>query len=151
MCANAFEHLDSQGVHRKPLNSRCSTKWNAMQTLEPSPKAAPGFVSRVNDAADSGLSTDSEDPRWLLALRIAASGSLGRSELLSDFLLYIVDRCVRGRTEEITEQRIGVIVFGRAEHYDPTEDNIVRSYARKLRKRIAEYWASEGRKETLRL
>jgi hypothetical protein len=122
-----------------------------MQTLEPSPKAAPGLVSRLNDAADVGLSTDTEDPRWLLALRIAGSGSLGRSELLSDFLLYIVDRCVRGRTEEITEQRIGVTVFGRAEDYDPTDDNIVRSYARKLRKRIEEYFSSEGREETLRL
>jgi hypothetical protein len=122
-----------------------------MQTLEPSPKAAPGFVSRLDDAADVGLSTDLEDPRWLLALRIAASGSLGRSELLSDFLLYIVDRSIRGRTEEITEQQIGVIVFGRAEDYDPTDDNIVRSYARKLRKRIEEYFSSEGRKETLRL
>jgi hypothetical protein len=122
-----------------------------MQTLEPSPKAEPGFVSRLDHAVDVGLSTESEDPRWLLALRIATSGSLGRSELLSDFLLYIVDRCIRGRTEEITEQRIGVTVFGRAEDYDPTDDNIVRSYARKLRKRIEEYFSLEGRAETLRL
>ncbi len=122
-----------------------------MQTLEPSPKAAPGFASRLDPAVDAGLSTESEDPRWLLALRIATSGSLGRSELLSDFLLYIVDRCIRGRTEEITEQRIGVTVFGRAEDYDPTDDNIVRSYARKLRKRIEEYFSLEGRAETLRL
>ncbi len=84
-------------------------------------------------------------------MRIAASRSLGRSGLLSDFLLYIVDRCVRGRTDEITEQRIGVIVFGRAEGYDPNDDNIVRSYARKLRKRIEEYFAAEGHAERLRL
>jgi hypothetical protein len=122
-----------------------------MQTLEPSPKAAPGFVSRLDGVLDAELPVDAEDPRWLLALRIAASGSLGRSSLLSDFLLYIVDRCIRGRTEEITEQRIGVIVFGRAEDYDPNDDNIVRSYARKLRKRIEEYFATEGREESLRL
>jgi hypothetical protein len=122
-----------------------------MQTLEPSPKAATGFVSRPDGLQDLGLSTFAEDPRWLLALRIAASGSLGRSELLSDFLLYIVDRCIRNRTDEITEQRIGVTVFGRAEDYDPTDDNIVRSYARKLRKRLEEYFSSEGREETLRL
>lgn len=122
-----------------------------MQTLEPSPKTAPGFVSRLDGVVGVVTPIDAEDLRWQLALRIAASGSLGRSELLSDFLIYIVDRCIRGRTDEITEQRIGVIVFGRTEGYDPNDDNIVRSYARKLRKRIEEYFAAEGREETLRL
>jgi len=122
-----------------------------MQTLEPSPKAAVGFAPRSDGAAGAGVSFDTEDRRWQLALRIAASGSLGRSGLLSDFLLYIVDRSIRGRTDEISEQRIGVTVFGRADDYDPNDDNIVRSYARKLRKRIDEYFATEGREETLRL
>jgi hypothetical protein len=122
-----------------------------MQTLEPLPKAAPGFVPRLDGALGVGSPIDEEDPRWQLALRIAASRSLGRSELLSDFLIYIVDRCIRGRIDEITEQRVGVIVFGRAEGYDPNEDNIVRSYARKLRKRIEVYFATEGCEEILRL
>src|SRR6202789_3432688 len=119
-----------------------------MQTLEPSPKAAVGFAPRTDGV---GTAINTEDRRWQLALRIAASGSLGRSGLLSDFLLYIVDRSIRGRTDEITEQRIGVTVFSRAEGYDPNDDNIVRSYARKLRKRIDEYFATEGSDETLRL
>jgi hypothetical protein len=84
-------------------------------------------------------------------MRIASSGSLGRSQLLSDFLLYIVDRSIRGRTDLITEQQIGVIVFGRTEDYDSSDDNIVRSYARKLRKRIDEYFATEGQNESLRI
>lgn len=79
------------------------------------------------------------------------SRSLGRSQLLSDFLLYIVERSIQGRHGEITEQQIGVAVFGRAEDYNSNDDNIVRSYARKLRKRIDDYYASEGREETLRL
>jgi hypothetical protein len=91
------------------------------------------------------------DPRWQLVRRIAASGSLGRSRLLAEFLLYIVDRHIRDRTDEITEQQIGILVFGRAEGYDSNEDNIVRSYARNLRKRIEEYFATEGKEEPLRL
>ena len=122
-----------------------------MQIPAPSTKPAVGFVPRLPGALSSGLLTNADDLRWQLALRIAASGSLGRSQLLSDFLLYIVDRCIRGRTGEITEQQIGVIVFGRAEDYDSNEDNIVRSYARKLRKRIDEYFSTEGQGETLRL
>lgn len=122
-----------------------------MQILEPSPKVATGFAPQLPDFASAGFQLNAEDPRWQLALRIAASGTLGRSQLLSDFLLYIVDRSIHGRTDQITEQQIGVIVFGRTEDYDSNEDNIVRSYARKLRKRIEEYFATEGSKETLRL
>ncbi len=122
-----------------------------MQILEPSPRAAVGFVPRLPVAAGAGFQINADDARWQLTLRIAASGSLGRSQLLSDFLLYIVDRSIRGRTDQITEQQIGVAVFGRTEDYDSNDDNIVRSYARKLRKRIDEYFTAEGQDETLRL
>ena len=123
-----------------------------MQILESSPRSTAGIAPRLSGKIDGELHTDeAEDDRWQLALRIAASGSLGRSQLLSDFLLYIVDRSIRGRTDEITEQQIGVSVFGRPEDYDSNDDNIVRSYARKLRKRIEEYFATEGQEETLRL
>ncbi len=122
-----------------------------MQILEPSSKAATGFAPRLVGATSIGFQINAEDPRWQLAMRIAASGSLGRSQLLSDFLLYIVDRSIRGRIDQITEQQIGVTVFGRTEDHDSNDDNIVRSYARKLRKRIDEYFATEGQKETLRI
>jgi hypothetical protein len=121
-----------------------------MQIVEPSPKAAAGFAARLPNGA-AGSHGNADDPRWQLALRIAASGSLGRSQLLSDFLLYTVDRSIQGRIDEITEQQIGVIVFGREQAYDSNDDNIVRSYARKLRKRMEEYFATEGRDELLRI
>lgn len=93
----------------------------------------------------------SDDPRWQLAERIAKSRSIGRSQLLSKFLLHICIRHLRDETSELTERRIGVEVFGRTEHYDSTDDNIVRNYARILRKRIDEYFATEGWNEELRL
>lgn len=68
-----------------------------------------------------------------------------------DFLLYVVDRHIHDRSDEITEQQIGVLVFGRPEGYDTNEDNIVRSYARNLRKRIEEYFSKEGTGESLLL
>ena len=122
-----------------------------MQILEPSTKIAGGLGFRRSDMRGDGLQANAEDSRWQLARRIAASGSLGRSRLLADFLLYIVDRHIRDRADEITEQQIGVLVFGRAEGYDANDDNIVRSYARNLRKRIDEYFATEGKEETLLL
>ncbi|MCU1323435.1 MAG: hypothetical protein JWM43_3084 [Acidobacteriaceae bacterium] len=122
-----------------------------MQTLGPSQKISTGFVLRSPDADVTNAHSHAEDPRWQLAQRIAASGTLGRSRLLADFLLYIVDRHIRDRADEITEQQLGVLVFGRAEGYDASEDNIVRSYARNLRKRLDEYFATEGKEENLLL
>jgi hypothetical protein len=122
-----------------------------MQILETSRKIAAGFAPRPPSVGTTDLHAHVEDPRWQLARRIAASGSLGRSRLLAEFLLYIVDRYIRDRTDEITEQQIGILVFGRAEGYDSNDDNIVRSYARNLRKRIDEYFLTEGKEEPLRL
>jgi hypothetical protein len=91
------------------------------------------------------------DRRWLLAQRIAASSSFARSTLLANFLLYVCDRALSGRTEEISEHQIGVHVFGRRPGYNPSEDNIVRSYARQLRQRLDHYFETEGKQEELRL
>lgn len=121
---------------------------SALPVLELPPKAAR-IAPRLSIAGVNHQ--HSEDPRWQLAQRIAASESIGRSKLLADFLLYIVDRHIRDLADEITEQQIGVLVFGRAEGYDSNEDNIVRSYARNLRKRIDEYFATEGCSEPLLL
>ncbi|HEY6848919.1 MAG TPA: hypothetical protein VI320_22300 [Terracidiphilus sp.] len=115
---------------------------STMPVLEPAPRF-PRIAPRLSIA--NGLHVHADDPRWQLAQRIAASESIGRSRLLADFLLYIVDRHIRNLTDEISEQQIGVLVFGRAEGYDSNEDNIVRGYARNLRKRLDEYFVTEGR------
>jgi hypothetical protein len=92
-----------------------------------------------------------EDPRWQLAQRIAASATFAKSSLLSGFLLYICERALTGRIDEISEHKIGVHVFGRRPGYNPSEDNIVRNYARQLRQRLDHYFEAEGKSEELRL
>jgi len=144
-------HLQTIHPGRLRFDPTKENSTGILQILEPTSKTAVGLPHRLPDAADRGPHLSADDQRWQLALRIAVSRSLGRSQLLSDFLLYIVERSIQGRRGEITEQQIGVAVFGRAEDYNSNDDNIVRSYARKLRKRIDDYYASEGREETLRL
>jgi hypothetical protein len=92
-----------------------------------------------------------DDPRWTLAQRVAAGPHLARSPLLSKFLLFVVAETLEGRESEITEHQIGVQVFDRRPGYRTVEDNIVRNYARQLRKRLAEHFASEGSSEPLRI
>jgi len=93
----------------------------------------------------------SDDPRWQLAQRIAGSTSFSKSALLSKFLLYVCDRALNGKTDEISEYQIGIHVFARRPGYSPGEDNIVRNYARQLRQRLDHYFEEEGKSESLRL
>jgi hypothetical protein len=92
-----------------------------------------------------------EDRRWQVAQRVVASKSFAKSALLSNFLLYVCDRALTGRTEEISEHQIGVHVFSRRQGYNPGEDNIVRNYARQLRQRLDHYFEEEGKSEELRI
>jgi len=88
---------------------------------------------------------------WQLALRVAASKGLCKSDLLQNFFLYVCEKQLMGSSHEITEQRIGTLIFNRAADYNPGEDNIVRSYARLLRKRLDEYFKGGGCEEPLRV
>lgn len=110
-------------------------------------------------AADSLIHAESlweplclaEDPRWQLAQRIVASKSFAKSAFLSKFLLYVCDRALTGKTDEISENQIGVHVFLRRPGYNPGEDNIVRNYARQLRQRLDHFFEEEGKFEELRI
>ncbi|MBI4892053.1 MAG: hypothetical protein HY821_15615 [Acidobacteria bacterium] len=82
-----------------------------------------------------------------LALRIAASRAFGRAARLRELLLDIVEHA--SQPELLTEQHIGVRVFGRPEGYNPADDNIVRAAARQLRAKLKEYFEGEGCDETI--
>lgn len=92
-----------------------------------------------------------DDPLWELAQRVVAGPHFARSPLLSKFLLFVVAETLEGRADEITEHQIGVQVFDRPADYRTLEDNIVRNYARQLRKRLAEYFADQGSSEPVRI
>jgi hypothetical protein len=86
---------------------------------------------------------------WALVERIVASPQLKRAARLREFLLYVGQRSLKDGLEQIHEQEIGCKVFGRAADYDTSLDNIVRVNASELRKRIEDYFESDGASETL--
>jgi hypothetical protein len=104
-----------------------------------------------NDEPWSNASRLEDDPRWQLTQRVVESAQFNKSPRLSSFLLYIVAKSLEGRQSEITEQQIGVHVFGRPLGYRTVDDNIVRNYARQLRKRLTDYFAAEGIDQALRI
>lgn len=92
-----------------------------------------------------------EDERWKVALRVAASPEFSKSARLRDFILYVCEKALSGRSDEIREQPIGAEVFNRKPDYNPGEDNIVRVEARELRKRLDRYFTGKGACEPFRI
>src|SRR5258707_219359 len=81
--------------------------------------------------------------------RLLSSSGFTRNERMSRFLRFLVERHLQGRDDEIKESVIAVEVFNRKPDYDPKQDSIVRTEAGRLRARLAEYYAAEGRAEPI--
>ena len=86
------------------------------------------------------------DVRWAVVERVGASAAFRRSSRSRELLLFICERSLQG-TGDLREQDIGCGVFGRKPDYSTGEDNIVRVEMRMLRKRLDEYFRSEGKEE----
>ncbi|MBV8476782.1 MAG: hypothetical protein JOZ36_08960, partial [Acidobacteria bacterium] len=80
---------------------------------------------------------------------ILVSAGFGKAKQLRTFLKFLVEKALAHELDELKEYSIAVQVFGREDSFDPTTDNIVRVEARRLRTRLAEYYASEGRFDPL--
>jgi hypothetical protein len=96
---------------------------------------APGFASERREAL----------------ARVLSSRHFEKAPLLSAFLSYVCEAAFDNDTARVTEQAIGVKVFRRPEGYDPGEDNIVRNYARQLRRRLEMYYQNEGSLDAVRI
>lgn len=81
--------------------------------------------------------------------RVLASPGFARNERMSRFLKFIVEQQLNGRESELKESIIGIEVFGRRPGFDPQQDSTVRSEAARLRARLAEYYAADGRGDSL--
>jgi len=91
------------------------------------------------------------DPRWQLLSRILLTEPFQKSHRLPALLCYLAEHSIRGRLENLTEQRIGIAVFGKPAGYSPAEDSSVRVHVRQLRLRLHEYFDREGRDEPTRV
>ncbi len=95
------------------------------------------------------LSVMSRQERVALLERVAGSQHFRRATRLRDFLLFVGRHSIESDAVTIHEQEVGTTVFGRAEGYDTSLDNIVRVNATELRKRLELYFGTEGADEPL--
>lgn len=81
--------------------------------------------------------------------RISESAAFKHSERRQNFLRYIVEEALAGRADRLKGYVIATEVFGRPSSFDPQIDPIVRIEAGRLRDKLHEYYATEGRADTI--
>ncbi len=96
---------------------------------------------------DQRFNVSNPDDRSSLIDRVISSTQFKSSLRLREFLLYVAECAIKEAPEAATEQQIGVHVFNRPPGYNSSEDSIVRTHARLLRQKLAEYFSTEGRAE----
>lgn len=74
--------------------------------------------------------------------RVLASDIFSRSNRLSSFLKFIVERALAGQGGALKELTIATELYGKGVNFTPSADPIVRVDARRLRDRLREYYAT---------
>jgi hypothetical protein len=75
---------------------------------------------------------------------LLSSETFGRVNNLARILNFICEKYFQGTTDELKEYDIAVHALGRPKDFDPQIDTIVRVTAHALRKRLEQYYRTEG-------
>lgn len=76
--------------------------------------------------------------------------ALARTPRLAKLLRFLGEKCLDGKVDEITEYNIATEVFGRSKiAFDGSIDSIARVEAHRLRKKLKEYYETEGREHAV--
>lgn len=83
--------------------------------------------------------------------RITKSGIFIGSPRLCRFLTWAVHETLQNGGENIKQYVVGREVFDRKDDFDPRVDSIVRTEAQRLRRKLREYYASDGRSDPVQI
>ena len=81
--------------------------------------------------------------------RILASPLFRQSKRLERFLSFTVERSLAGDGEGLKEYVVGVEVYDRPPDFQPSQDSIVRTEARRLRGKLKQYYEGEGSRDPI--
>lgn len=116
------------------------------------------FVERSRDTMEHGVLHEREtcaepapsDVRAQLE-RILRSTEFRASPRRGEFLRYVVQEALAGRSDRLKGVAIAISVFGRDETFDQQADPVVRLEARRLRRDLDGYYATAGRNDAVRV
>lgn len=96
----------------------------------------PGSSQDVNPVSEHAARQITESAVREEVDRLLASPEFRASRRCQDFLRFIVEQTLAGRTDLLKERTIGMEVFGKPTSYDPSDDATVRVKAGEIRRRL---------------
>lgn len=85
-----------------------------------------------------------QEEEWQELQAVLQSEILKKAPNLLHFLEYVAEQHFAGKADQIKEYSIAVQALHRSEQFDPQSDTIVRVTAHALRKKLENYYATEG-------
>ena len=82
---------------------------------------------------------------------ILASAIFRKAPNQSRLLRYLCEKGIDGGTEQLKEHQIAIEALGRKDNFDERENSIVRVEISRLRKRLRQYYETEGRGHPVRI
>ena len=83
--------------------------------------------------------------------RILAGSEFRASNVLSQFLRYVVEQTLNGQSGSIKQYTVAVEALGYGPDFDPQTNPVVRIHARKLRRALDRYYLEQGRDDPFRI
>jgi hypothetical protein len=108
----------------------------------------PSRSETRNDGSTTTGFPFEHDERWLLVQRIVKSRIFLKASQLREILIYVTHRVLLDEGIAVPEHEIARKVLGRREGFNPNDDNIVRVQAGHLRKKLEQYFSTEGHEES---
>lgn len=81
--------------------------------------------------------------------KLLRSRVLTGSDSLKSFLRFVVEKAAENPENQLKEYVIATEFFGRSQDYNPRIDSIVRVQAGRLRTKLSEYYANEGKADKI--
>lgn len=103
-----------------------------------------------NAHARAGRCPSPDEVRAELA-RVIGDAAFKHAERAKDFLRFVVEETLAGRSDRLKGYTIAVEVFGRPPDFDAQSDPLVRVEAGRLRHRLMEYYFLAGRDNPVRI
>lgn len=83
--------------------------------------------------------------------RILASPEFRATDKMRDFLRFIVQEKLAGRSKRLKGYTVALAVFDRADDFDSTNDPIVRIQAGRLRRALERYYLTAGSRDPIQI
>jgi hypothetical protein len=112
--------------------------------------SVPGHVgSQAAERPASSPVRPSQEQSHQQMQRILRSSGFRHAPTLQHLLQFLVGQAYGPDADALKESTIGVEVFGRRPDFDPKTDPVVRVQVHRLRRKLQEYYESDGRQDSI--